>query len=203
MANIFCAECGINFQPKSGHQKYCSDRCRYRAKDRGRTVTCAACGDPMQRGGKHKPGISVHMRCPRQGAREEHGSYGYHRGCRCGVCTAAKAARSAAFNERYRAENGESYSTAWRRAFREEHGYWPQRTDFISGKDRKAIYERDGWICQLCGDLTDPTLDHNSDLYPSLDHIIPRSRQLVPDHSAGNLRTAHRICNSKRGAREA
>lgn len=64
---------------------------------------------------------------------------------------------------------------------------------------RRAIYERDGWVCQLCGDPTDPNADPWSDWYPSLDHIIPQSHTLIPDHSAENLRCCHRWCNAVRG----
>ena len=65
-----------------------------------------------------------------------------------------------------------------------------------------AIYERDGWLCQLCGEPVDIDADlQRDDAAPSLDHIIPRSLQTVPDHSDDNLRLAHRGCNARRGAR--
>jgi hypothetical protein len=38
-----------------------------------------------------------------------------------------------------------------------------------------------------------------SDYAASLDHIIPQSMQLIPDHSPSNLRLVHRWCNSARG----
>lgn len=64
---------------------------------------------------------------------------------------------------------------------------------------RFAIYERDGWVCQLCFALVDPDADPRSDWYPSLDHIEPQSSALIPDHSESNLRTAHRWCNAVLG----
>lgn len=64
-------------------------------------------------------------------------------------------------------------------------------------KRRLAIYERDGWVCQLCDGPVDP--DATDEWRPTLDHIVPQSHQLVPDHSDGNLRLAHLWCNSVRG----
>jgi len=69
----------------------------------------------------------------------------------------------------------------------------------ISRKRRLAIYERDGWICQLCFEPVDRNAHYMDNWAPSLDHIIPQSMQLVPDHSDGALRLSHRWCNAVRG----
>lgn len=56
---------------------------------------------------------------------------------------------------------------------------------------RERIFERDGWICWICGEvvkLEDATLDH----------IVPVS--LGGAHTAANVRLAHGACNSRRGA---
>ena len=68
----------------------------------------------------------------------------------------------------------------------------------IAKSARLAIYERDGWVCQLCGDPVDPDLHWSDDWAPSLDHIICQSWTDEPDHSPENLRLAHRWCNSVR-----
>ncbi len=63
---------------------------------------------------------------------------------------------------------------------------------------RLAIYERDGWICQLCDGPVARDLGP-SDLWgATLDHIECQSWG-TPDHSPENLRLAHRWCNSVRG----
>ena len=64
---------------------------------------------------------------------------------------------------------------------------------------RRAIYERDDWTCQICYEPVEPDADPLSDWFPSLDHIVPQSHQLIPDHSPEALRTAHRWCNAVRG----
>lgn len=69
----------------------------------------------------------------------------------------------------------------------------------ISPTVRLAIYERDNWTCQLCFEPIDRGAGHADDWAPSLDHIIPQSHQLIPDHSPDALRTAHRWCNAIRG----
>lgn len=68
---------------------------------------------------------------------------------------------------------------------------------------RLAIYERDGWVCQLCGREVDRTLHPNHTFAATLDHVVPRSLTLFPDDSPANLRLAHRSCNSRRGNRAA
>jgi len=74
-----------------------------------------------------------------------------------------------------------------------------QTSNWIVPRRRYEIYERDNWTCQLCGDPVDKTLHYSHDWAASLDHIVPRSRQLVPDHSSTNLRLAHRWCNAVLG----
>lgn len=68
---------------------------------------------------------------------------------------------------------------------------------WIDYLDRLAIYRRDDWTCQICGEVTEPDADPTSAWFPSLDHIIPRSQGGPDDWH--NLRTAHNWCNSVRG----
>lgn len=90
----------------------------------------------------------------------------------------------------FRLRTGRSLSRAMRRKTAER--YW------ISDRDRFAIYERDGWICQLCFEPVDRAAPPNSQMDATLDHIEPQSFALFPDHSPENLRLAHRACNSRR-----
>jgi hypothetical protein len=54
------------------------------------------------------------------------------------------------------------------------------------------VIERDGFICQICGEPV-------SEDELSLDHIYPKSKG--GPHVPENLRVAHKRCNSKKGAR--
>lgn len=59
---------------------------------------------------------------------------------------------------------------------------------------RRAIYERDGWRCQLCGKKVNRNAGPNTKWGPSLDHIVPRSRGGAD--TTDNLQLSHRMCNS-------
>lgn len=67
----------------------------------------------------------------------------------------------------------------------------------IAPAARRAVYERDGWTCQICAEPVDPDAPANSTWDATLDHIVPRS--LGGSDDPGNLRLAHRWCNSVRG----
>lgn len=66
----------------------------------------------------------------------------------------------------------------------------------LTAAERMAIYERDGWTCQLCNTAVDASLDPNDNWAASLDHRVPQS--LGGAHDADNLRLAHRWCNTMR-----
>ena len=63
----------------------------------------------------------------------------------------------------------------------------------------KSVYERDNGVCWLCGGLCDINADPNSNEYPSVDHVLPISLGGMDEW--GNVRLAHRYCNSLRGNR--
>lgn len=79
------------------------------------------------------------------------------------------------------------------RKYRQRHGKFA-----VTEAERLAIYRRDGWVCQLCGEPVDSALHYLDPMAATLDHIVRQSQTLIPDHSEGNLRLAHRSCNSKR-----
>lgn len=60
------------------------------------------------------------------------------------------------------------------------------------------IHERDGWRCHLCGGMTKKEATVPHPLAPVLDHVIPIARG--GDHLRANVRCAHFICNSTKGA---
>jgi 5-methylcytosine-specific restriction endonuclease McrA len=62
------------------------------------------------------------------------------------------------------------------------------------------IYERDGWLCGLCGKPIDKRRRFPDRLSATLDHIVPISRggQHVPE----NVQAAHYTCNSSKRDRD-
>ncbi len=59
------------------------------------------------------------------------------------------------------------------------------------------VFERDGWICNICGEIIDRRLRGDSWWRATLDHVIPLSRGGT--HTWDNLAAAHWICNMKKG----
>jgi 5-methylcytosine-specific restriction endonuclease McrA len=62
---------------------------------------------------------------------------------------------------------------------------------------RIEIFERDKWVCKLCGKKVDKSLKHNQLMSATLDHIFP-----IADggsHTRANVQLAHMICNSNKG----
>lgn len=58
--------------------------------------------------------------------------------------------------------------------------------------DRRIVFERDGWMCGLCG-LQVAKAD------ASIDHIVPIAKG--GDHTYKNVQIAHLKCNLSKGAR--
>ena len=63
------------------------------------------------------------------------------------------------------------------------------------------IFERDGWVCQLCDAPVDRSLNYPDTGSASLDHILPLSRG--GHHVHANVQLAHLFCNLSKGARAA
>lgn len=70
----------------------------------------------------------------------------------------------------------------------------------------QRLYERDRGVCYLCGEVCDWDDKEERDgtiicgnRYPSIDHVVPLSRG--GEHSWQNVRLAHRICNTRKGAK--
>ena len=170
-------------------------------------LPCSGCGAMMWRSKTSAPeGVAKCLPCRNggrghftlpDGRRKSHGASGYRWGCRCEVCSSAKSAYMERYMRAHADEHGETYSSTWRRKFKAEHGFWPQGsgTDFVDAPTRRAIYERDGWVCQLCGDPIDFDASAHADR-ASLDHIVPQSRG--GSHDPSNLRMAHVGCNARR-----
>lgn len=63
--------------------------------------------------------------------------------------------------------------------------------------DPLEIFERDNWICGICGEKIDKNLSYPHPMSASLDHIIPFSKGGT--HTKDNVRATHLKCNIIRG----
>ena len=132
-----------------------------------------------------------------------------NRGGEIGFCKSCYSKARAALNERARARA----DARWRKQYGEERPKGTGRIDQdpeevlkASGRrraarmkvarkapvDREAVFERDGWLCGICGESV-----RREDA--TLDHIVPIARGGT--HEPSNVRLAHGLCNSRRGAR--
>lgn len=67
--------------------------------------------------------------------------------------------------------------------------------------DRVAVFERDGWVCQLCLLPVDRSAVWPEPGFASLDHVTPLSKGGA--HVEANVQCAHLLCNISKGARSA
>ncbi len=74
-----------------------------------------------------------------------------------------------------------------------------KRNAYRSDVHRKKVFEADGYRCHLCGKKTDPTKVPPHHKAPTIDHVIPLAAGGT--HEPINCRTAHFICNSRKGER--
>lgn len=65
--------------------------------------------------------------------------------------------------------------------------------------DPYEVFERDQWICQLCGDSVDKDLKFPELMSRSLDHIVPLTRG--GEHSRANTQLTHFLCNARKNNR--
>lgn len=63
----------------------------------------------------------------------------------------------------------------------------------------RDVYERDGWICQICYEPVDASVKWPDPKSPSLDHTIPLSKG--GHHVWENVALAHLDCNVRKGDR--
>lgn len=185
MLIVPCRQCGEKFEAKTDRRMYCSKRCCDKGKPSASGLACRVCGEAMHRGATSQVnGEAAHASC--RSSIVEHGTrkgYQFHK-CRCEPCVQWNRDQVRAYKEKRRAD-GRPLRTSG------NSGPW------IAQALRDSVFERDGWTCQLCGQVLDRNADPQSDWYPSLDHIVPQSKG--GGHTFENLRGAHRWCNSVRG----
>lgn len=61
------------------------------------------------------------------------------------------------------------------------------------------VYERDGWICQICYEPVDQSVKWPDPMSPSLDHVTPLAKG--GHHVWENVALAHLDCNVRKGDR--
>lgn len=186
-----CAVCRKPFRRRA-NAKYCSDRCRaIRARERNQVrwasqgrIPCDECGEPT--GWRDTP--AHRKRSPNP------------------ICNPCRRARPGYRPSRLAARGVtethlcERCKEQWTRIATkgQRPRYCPGcRVDYrrwIPVAVRRGVYERDGWVCQICLESVDESLiGSTSPWRPSLDHVVPRSEGGSDDPD--NLRLSHFWCN--------
>lgn len=181
-------------EPLTGYAvKFCSRACAVRSRwlNLQSRAKCSSCGAATGYKASSAPESPLCRLCRSAAASltgdPEHGNKrGYQiLGCRCDACREWKRVSDRRYMDGYRARIG--------------HGR--ARSGRVDAPTRLRVYARDKGVCRLCGQPVDLSLPYRHPLAATVDHIECQSWALIPDHSADNLRLAHRSCNSRRGNR--
>lgn len=175
-----CTACGAAYTKNRKDSGVCSMRCRQDLATIGKAKARATCTDIVK---YRSPRVWVgHTVEPRNGSPLVAG--------RCAYCPAY-----------FVGHGGSVYCSSRCKMNAKVKRRYDTLGEFkVTDSARHSIYMRDGYMCKLCNEPIDLSLHFNDPMSATLDHIIPQSWTLIPDHSPANLRTAHRRCNSVRGA---
>lgn len=202
-----CRGCAAEILPPKNPKnprKWCSDRCRYRSYRAAKVDPapyverlCVRCGVNID----HRDIRSRHC-SPLCRDRDQEGSViGTVRDCvHCGREFApsknphvycSKTCRDRADLERNR--EGYNRRNAERRA---------RERDARTGEvfTHEEVFDRDGWICQLCFAPIDWNRFGRDPLAPALDHVVPLNRGGA--HAKDNVWATHFSCNARKRDRE-
>lgn len=71
-----------------------------------------------------------------------------------------------------------------------------KRGAWVEDVDRAVVFERDRWVCGICGERIPKSATYPDLLSPSIDHVIPLAEG--GEHSYANVQAAHFSCNSSK-----
>lgn len=71
-----------------------------------------------------------------------------------------------------------------------------KRGAWVENVDRAVVFERDRWVCGICGERIPKSAIYPDLLSPSIDHVIPLAEG--GEHSYANVQAAHFSCNSSK-----
>ena len=142
-------------------------------------VLCPECSGPYKAKGERQ------LTCPDCG-----GTFlGKYDGGRCGPC--ARAAQKRAARERARTPEGRRRQRD--RAARRRARKRGRHNEHIS---HLKVFDRDAWLCHICGKPVDRGLAFPDPMSASLDHVVPLAKGGT--HTYANVACSHLICNSRK-----
>lgn len=212
-----CIYCGANFESSRPRRIYCSKKCGREAvrKPPAPVRDCTGCGSTL---GDYRstycPSCSQRSRHGWQGGKELvlwHPTATKHPRVQALVHTMSRRvfkARSCVICSAQFITTGNGITCSERcehantRDIRSNHRH--KRRERIKSTQREpvrrvAIFIRDKWTCQLCGEPIEQDLTWPHKMYPSLDHIVPLSNG--GGHSMDNCQATHFLCNVRKSDR--
>lgn len=188
---VQCQGCGHSFETFSVDQRYCTLECRLTHQrelvNRKTAKRCRGCEADMSE-------IKFKHYCPR--CRPENYEPQQYEG-RCSDCAVVFVSTDRTHVRCPRCEAAETRRVAARVRAKRQMVKDIERAraagvPFESVK-RSEVYEKHDWMCGICGETIDPTLDQDHPKSLTLDHIVPISRGGA--HTYANVQPAHRVCN--------
>lgn len=209
---IECVDCGADLGRPQGSKERCSpcayERVKIQSRARSARLTaeganrkepqswiCSKCGGDA--------GTSVRKRalcagCARDSSTADCSESG------CGRPVRARGVCSMHYKRVMRAEGAQWTTSPWDEARRASyHRRRALKKGATVGEPftNVEIFERDGWVCQLCDRKVDPAVKWPDPRSASLDHVVPLS--MGGDHSRENTALACLECNVRKGNRPA
>lgn len=205
-----CAECGerVTHQERGRPRRFCGDECKRRVSNRSARRRRLPIRDPHP-----EPRICLHCQATFAPRRRDQ-VY-----CRPGCAQNASQKRrrnggdlrQGVIFKKSCIECGEGFdakkinarwcSSLCRRRFtgrEESRRRGPVRPDSKPYTDLE-IFDRDGWVCHLCGKPIDPKADRRTHIGATIDHLVPLSEGGADDPA--NVAAAHNRCNKAKGVR--
>jgi len=201
-----CLSCGQRFRDWPCKPDYCSEECR----ERGAKLVCDVCGEAFY---GHPNVKYCSDGCRRKVKRHRHRVMKQRLGrtggrlkvfvCKqCGMqftqrvwnneplfCSKDCARKHWRDSHPVKGKHMQSRANSMRRARKHGNG----RVESI---DHQAVFQRDGWVCGICGKRCEQSLRFPHPLSATLDHIVPLARGGT--HTWANVQCAHFACNSRK-----
>lgn len=190
-----CLYCNKEFTSKKNDTKYCSKECKHMwSKENPRhTIKCEHCGNIFRSNNKNQ------RFCSYECSNESRALYPRANCEHCGkkfridIRQAGRFCSRSCFLNHIGAEPWERKQkirdiTHIRRAKKLQIKYENIKVE--------EIFEKDKWICKICGEPVDKYLGYPNPMSATLDHIIPLSKGGT--HTYNNVQLAHLRCNIKK-----
>lgn len=222
---IACQQCGTPFTPRSVRTKYCSRPCQSRAFHERRVLDGRKAQQRQRHAAKALGYTQAWRERNRESIKDQQREYDRNRRRSAGMVprrvrsaalSLAKAAAGTSGGATVLVQGacakcGEKFTRrcplgsetkfcssrckGWKAKDRSRRRQL-ERDAFVSTVDRRTIFDRDGWVCQLCMEPVDPARKWPDLMSASLDHIVPLAKGGT--HEPDNCQLAHFLCNSRK-----